>query len=250
MRRSCRSAAFSSKLLRAGRPHAQKYLALLLALASLARCAVFLDLTFISPGDVHNKMASVVDRRAVFRCLLGVGTMGVATRQPVLAITQPSARVVDTRGLLGESASAQIQELSSKLEQQTGLKLYVVSQAQKDLSQNLAELKKTFGVDSSSVLITIGPDASRRPGGLLGVTRGSKIDDRFKYRFTSAYDGKVEKTFGKTNYVDTSGYDKAAVEAARHMAACLTLVSTSPDSFECGAFLLSSSRLDQILASR
>eukprot|EP00401_Gymnodinium_catenatum_P031583 CAMPEP_0117533400 /NCGR_PEP_ID=MMETSP0784-20121206/39869_1 /TAXON_ID=39447 /ORGANISM="" /LENGTH=234 /DNA_ID=CAMNT_0005329833 /DNA_START=140 /DNA_END=844 /DNA_ORIENTATION=+ len=170
-----------------------------------------------------------------------VGASGEVERPP---------RVLDTRELLSDSARNTLEELSSKLEGRTGFKLFVVSQGMRELSENLAALKKRVGIDAGSLIVTVGPEASSRPGGLIGITRGSLIDQRFKYRFTTAYDAKAEKTFGKADYIQSKGYDGAVTTVARHMAACLFLVAEDKDNFDCGASLLPDSRVQNIMSIR
>jgi len=101
-------------------------------------------------------------------------------------------------------------------------------------------------MDSSSMVISVGPDASGLPEGLIGIQRGSKVIERFQFRLTSAHFASSEKNFGSDEYVSKNGYDQAVLDLAENEAACFILAK-DPSNRECGLFALGGSRIREVL---
>lgn len=164
---------------------------------------------------------------------------------------QAPSRVVDAQRLVAASTLTAITRLSTRVEKATGVKLFVLVPPQDvvrkpdKFSAYLAAQKQNLGMDTSSVVIVVGPDAT--PDGFIGINRGSKVMERFQFRLTTAHSVSTERAFGNKDYVQKYGYDQAVRLAVENMAACLYLVSEDPSNRECGVFVLPESRVKEVL---
>jgi len=136
------------------------------------------------------------------------------------------------------------------------VKLFLVAPPQEVIRKKdkfaayLRDVKRQVDMDSTSMVAIVGPDATDNEDGVIGITRGSKVTEKFQYRLTSAYDHGVERAFGVTAYVDKYGYDQATLVTFENLAACLLLASEDSSNRECGMFPLNKDRVREVLESR
>jgi hypothetical protein len=183
---------------------------------------------------------------------LGAASSFPSVSSAVDAATPSETRVVDAQGFLAASSRSALERLSAKVEKASGVKIFVLVPPQtivrkrKEFATWLKEEKKRLGMDSSSMVISVGPDASGLPQGLIGIQRGTKVIERFQFRLTSAHFASTENAFGSEDYVSKNGYDKAVTNTAENEAACFILAK-DPSNRECGIFTLAESRVKEVL---
>jgi len=160
--------------------------------------------------------------------------------------------VVDAQGYLSASTKSAIERLSAKSEKTSGVKIFVLVPPQsivrkrKEFAGWLSMQKQALGMDSSSMVISVGPDASGLPDGLIGIQRGSKVLERFQFRLTSAHIASTEKAFGSEDYVSKNGYDQAVLNVVENEAACF-LLGKDLVNRECALRQLSEDRVREVL---
>lgn len=145
--------------------------------------------------------------------------------------------VLDETGLLASSTKKKLIPLLQRLERDTGLKVRIIcprqglQQRRPEWKEYLRPISQRMGIDQNSLVIVAEQRAQEKSGkmlGLLNLSPGFKLTERFQYRFTSDFLVRVSNKYGDPRYVDLNGTDTAIKETTEQLVAALYDLVANP----------------------